>query len=239
MSNEFLWMIFVVLDLTSAIIIYRFFGKAGLFGLIVMSGIVCNIQVVKLVELFGFTATLGNVLYASIFFATDILSEMYGKKEAKKGVLLGFVTLIVATLWMQIALFFKPSPHDTMDPALKKIFSIMPRITIASIIAYLLSQFHDVWAFHFWKRKTKGKFLWFRNNASTMVSQAIDTVVFTTIAFLGTVSTSTFLSIMLTTYFLKWLVALFDTPFLYLARKIGMRFKLYDPLEMKLWQEKV
>ncbi|HDG62582.1 MAG: VUT family protein [Thermotogae bacterium] len=239
MSNEFLWMIFVVLDLTSAIIIYRFFGKAGLFGLIVMSGIVCNIQVVKLVELFGFTATLGNVLYASIFFATDILSEMYGKKEAKKGVLLGFVTLIVATLWMQIALFFKPSPHDTMDPALKKIFSIMPRITIASIIAYLLSQFHDVWAFHFWKRKTKGKFLWLRNNASTMVSQAIDTVVFTTIAFLGTVSTSTFLSIMLTTYFLKWLVALFDTPFLYLARKIGMRFKLYDPLEMKLWQEKV
>ena len=239
MSNEFLWMIFVVLDLTSAIIIYRFFGKAGLFGLIVMSGIVCNIQVVKLVELFGFTATLGNVLYASIFFATDILSEMYGKKEAKKGVLLGFVTLIVATLWMQIALFFKPSPHDTMDPALKKIFSIMPRITIASIIAYLLSQFHDVWAFHFWKRKTKGKFLWLRNNASTMVSQAIDTVVFTTIAFLGTVNTSTFLSIMLTTYFLKWLVALFDTPFLYLARKIGMRFKLYDPLEMKLWQEKV
>ena len=239
MSNEFLWMIFVVLDLTSAIIIYRFFGKAGLFGLIVMSGIVCNIQVVKLVELFGFTATLGNVLYASIFFATDILSEMYGKKEAKKGVLLGFVTLIVATLWMQIALFFKPSPHDTMDPALKKIFSIMPRITIASITAYLLSQFHDVWAFHFWKRKTKGKFLWLRNNASTMVSQAIDTVVFTTIAFLGTVSTSTFLSIMLTTYFLKWLVALFDTPFLYLARKIGMRFKLYDPLEMKLWQEKV
>jgi len=239
MSNEFLWMIFVVLDLTSAIIIYRFFGKVGLFGLIVMSGIVCNIQVVKLVELFGFTATLGNVLYASIFFATDILSEMYGKKEARKGVLLGFVTLVVATLWMQIALLFKPSPYDTMDPALRKIFSIMPRITIASITAYLLSQFHDVWAFHFWKRKTKGKFLWLRNNASTMVSQAIDTVVFTTIAFLGTVNTSTFLSIMLTTYFLKWLVAIFDTPFLYLAKKIGIRFKLYDPLEMKLWQEKV
>ncbi len=217
MPNEALWFIFLFADLTMVLIIYRLFGKNGLYGVIIMSSIVCNIQVIKLVEMFGFTATLGNIVYASNFFATDILSEHYGKKEAKTGVYLGFSMLIIATLWMQFALLFKPSPVDFSNEHLKAIFSIMPRITIASLTAYIISQLHDVWAFHFWKNLTKGKHLWLRNNASTMVSQLIDSVIFTTIAFLFVVDTQTFWSILWTTYLFKLIVAAFDTPFIYLA----------------------
>ncbi len=226
MSNEALWFLFLIADLSSVIFFYRVFGRSGLYAVIVLSSIVCNIQVVKLVDVFGFVATLGNIVYASNFLATDILSEMYGKKEARKGVMLGFSSLVIATIWMQMALLFKPAPEDFADPHLKAIFNLMPRIAVASLTAYLLSQLHDVWAFHMWKEKTGERHLWLRNNASTMVSQAIDTVVFTTIAFLGVVDGRTFLSIVLTTYFLKWVVAAFDTAFIYLAKFIGQRYDL-------------
>lgn len=220
MSNELLWFLFMLLDLSMVLFMFRFFGREGLFAVIIMSSIICNIQVIKLVNMFGFVATLGNIVYASNFFATDLLSEYYGKKAARKGVLLGFSTLIVATIWMQFALAFKPSSEDFSQQHLKAIFSFLPRITFASLTAYILSQLHDVWAFHFWKDKTRGKHLWLRNNASTMVSQLIDTFIFTFLAFFGTVDKTTFWSILWTTYLFKWIVAVVDTPFMYLSRMI-------------------
>ncbi len=223
MSNELLWFVFMIADLSMVLIMYKLFGKVGLYAVVVMSSIVCNIQVVKFVKLFGMTATLGNIIYASNFFATDILSEYYGKKDAKKAVWLGFSMLIVATAWMQLALLFKPSPEDFSQEHLKAIFSMLPRITFASLTAYITAQMHDVWAFHFWKEKTKGKHLWLRNNASTMVSQLIDSVIFTTIAFVGLVNSGTFWSILLTTYLFKFIVAVVDTPFIYLTRLINPR----------------
>jgi len=219
-SNELLWFLFMLLDLSMVLFMFRFFGREGLFAVIIMSSIICNIQVIKLVNMFGFVATLGNIVYASNFFATDLLSEYYGKKAARKGVLLGFSTLIVATIWMQFALAFKPSSEDFSQQHLKAIFSFLPRITFASLTAYILSQLHDVWAFHFWKDKTRGKHLWLRNNASTMVSQLIDTFIFTFLAFFGTVDKTTFWSILWTTYLFKWIVAVVDTPFMYLSRMI-------------------
>ncbi len=223
MSNELLWFLFMVIDLTMVLVMFRLFGKEGLYTVIVMSSIICNIQVIKLVKMFGFTATLGNIVYASNFFATDILSEHYGKREAKRGVWLGFSMLLVATAWMQFALLFKPSPEDFSQKHLEAIFQLMPRIASASLLAYILSQLHDVWAFHFWKEKTKGKHLWFRNNASTMVSQLIDSVIFTTVAFLGLVDAKTFWSILWTTYVFKWIVAAVDTPFMYLSKVIAKK----------------
>jgi len=217
-GNEVLWLLFMIADLSMVLLMYRLFGKSGLYAVVVMSSIICNIQVIKLVDLFGMTATLGNIVYASNFFATDILSEYYGKREARKAVWLGFSMLIVATLWMQIALLFKPSPDDFSQEHLEAIFSLMPRITFASLTAYILAQLHDVWAFHFWKEKTRGKHLWLRNNASTMVSQLIDSAIFTTLAFAGSVDPQTFWSILVTTYLFKLIVAAVDTPFMYLSR---------------------
>jgi len=218
MVNEYIWIGFLLIDFIVAVIVYRLFGRVGLYCLIVMNIIVCNIQVLKIVKLFGLTTTLGNIMYASIFFSTDVLSELYGKDEARRGVWLGFAMLLLATVYMQIAMLFTPDKSDFINPALAKIFTLYPRVAAASLLAYLVSQLHDVWAFHFWKLRAHGRFLWLRNNASTMVSQAIDSVIFCTVAFWGMFPLVDFLQILLTTYLLKFIIALADTPFIYLAR---------------------
>jgi len=219
--NSLLWFGFIFLDLGLVTLIYRFFGKTGLYVVIVASVIVANIQVVKTVEIFGLVATLGNVLYGSIFFATDILSEIYGKEAARRGVWLGFIGMALMTLWMQIGLQFIPAVSDFSQESFLTIFGLMPRIAAGSITAYFVSQLHDIWAFLFWKRKTKGRFLWLRNNASTMVSQIIDSAIFCTIAFWGVFDTATWSQILLSTYLLKLMVAAIDTPFLYLVKKLS------------------
>lgn len=218
MPNEILWLIFLAVDLSFAVIAFLIWRKNGTYAMIAMSTILCNIQVLKTVQMFGFVATLGNIVYASIFFNTDILSEIYGKKAARTGVWIGFYTLVVSMVLMQLAIRFIPDTSDWVQPHLAAIFNFFPRVVVASLIAYLLSQHHDIWAFHFWKKKTNGRFLWLRNNASTMVSQLIDSVVFCFIAFWGVFETGVFIQILITTYIFKWIVAALDTPFLYLAR---------------------
>jgi hypothetical protein len=122
---------------------------------------------------------------------------------------------------MQITLRFIPSSNDFIQPHMERIFLFLPRITAASLVAFLVSQLHDVWAFHFWKRLTKERYLWVRNLMSTIVSQLIDTVIFVTLAFYGIFSITAFIQIAITTYLIKVIVALLDTPFIYLARTIG------------------
>ncbi|MCK9241031.1 queuosine precursor transporter [Desulfocurvus sp.] len=221
MPNEILWLGFALLDLSMVVVLHRFFGKAGLYGLIVFNLILCNVQVLKTVQLFGLTTTLGNVLYASVFLSTDMLGELYGKAEARRGVLLGFIVLVLATAYMQIALAFTPTPDDFAQPHLEAIFGVLPRIALASMAAYLVSQLHDVWAFHFWKSRTGDAMLWLRNNASTLVSQLLDSSIFCFIAFWGVFPWPVLLEILITTYLFKTIVALLDTPFLYVARHLG------------------
>lgn len=217
-SNVWWWFLFLAVELTIAIVMFRLWGKKGLYVALAASVIVCNIQVVKTLNLFGLVATLGNIIYASIFFCTDVLSEVYGKKAARRGVWLGFAALVIMVVEMQLALKFIPHASDFAHESLQTIFGLMPRIAAGSLIAYLLSQHHDVWAFHFWKGKTEGKYLWFRNNASTMVSQAIDSIVFCSIAFIGVFDWGIWWQIVVSTYILKWVVAAIDTPFIYWAR---------------------
>ena len=218
--NESIWLLFALVDMVMVLVVYRFFGRVGLFGLLVFNLLLCNIQVLKTVELFGLTTTLGNILYASVFLATDLLNEFHGKEEARKGVLLGFVALIMMVVYMQIAMIFQPAPDDFAQPHLEALFGFLPRIALASMAAYLLSQFHDVWAFNAIKERTGDKMLWLRNNASTMVSQLIDSAVFCTIAFWGVFPVDVFWEILLSTYIIKVAVAALDTPFIYLAKKM-------------------
>lgn len=225
MNNELLWFVEILANFFLIILAYRLFGKWGLIMWIPVSVIVANIQVVQTVELFGFASTLGNVVYATSFLITDILSENYGKKESNKAVWIGFFSLISMTGLMNLALLYHPLANDEFAQVTREatstIFKLMPRIALASLTAYLLSQRHDVWAFHFWKRKFSGDHqLWIRNNLSTMVSQLIDSAIFVLIAFYGVFETGILLEIFITTYFLKWIVAVADTPFVYWARRI-------------------
>ncbi len=221
MGNEILWFAFMLVNFGLILGFYRCFGKAGLYAWIPMCTILANIQVLKTVEFFGLVATLGNIMYATGFLATDILSENHGKKAATKGMLLGFGSMVVMLVVMQIALLFIPHESDFIQGSLQKIFGIMPRIVAGSIVAYLISQYHDIWAYTFWKKRT-GK-IWVANNFSTMISQLIDSLVFAFIAFFGVFPLEVWWQIVLTTYLFKWLTALVDTPFLYLSKKIGQK----------------
>ncbi len=220
MSNEILWFIMMAINFTFIMAIYRLWGKQGLLCWIPVSVILANIQVIKLVSLFGITSTLGNIVYASAFLVTDILSENHGKEDAKQAVYIGFFSLIVMTVIMNLAISFTPHPDDFAQGAMETIFKVMPRLAAASLLAYGVSQLHDVWAFHWWKERTLGKHLWLRNNMSTIVSQALDSSVFTVVAFYGTLPSGALLEIALSTYFLKFVVAICDTPFVYWARKM-------------------
>lgn len=221
--NELLWIIFAVADLCMVLAVYRIFGKTGLFALIVFNLLLCNIQVMKTVELFGLTTTLGNILYASVFLTTDMISEFHGREEAKKAVMLGFVTLLMMVGYMQLALLFQPAADDFAQPHMTALFGFMPRIALGSLAAYLVSQMHDVWLFHFIKDRTGSKHLWLRNNASTMVSQLLDSLVFCSIAFLGLFPMAVWWEIVISTYVVKLVVAAVDTPFIYLAKHLFRR----------------
>ena len=229
MINELLWILLLIVTFLGILLAYRFFGKIGLFAWVGVSIILANIQVMKTVQIFGFVTAMGNIIYGTIFFATDILNENYGRKEATKAVWIGFFVLIFATIIMQISLKFVPDESDLLSPALQEIFGFLPRIAFASLTAYLISQLHDVWSFNFWKKKTKGKYLWFRNNVSTLVSQFLDNVIFTFIAFVGLFGLfgweqifewNIILQIFIVSYVMKFIVAVADTPFLYWAKKL-------------------
>ena len=225
MQNEILWLAMLLANFFLIILAYKLFGKWGLIMWIPISVIVANIQVIQTVELFGLVATLGNIVYASSFLVTDILSENYGKKEANKAVWIGFFSLISMTLLMNLALAFQPLAGDELaaatHDATSTIFSLMPRIAIASLAAYLLSQRHDVWAYNIWKKRfSKDNQIWLRNNLSTMVSQLIDSSVFVFIAFYGVFETPLLIEIFITTYLLKFVVAAADTPFIYWGKHI-------------------
>ncbi|MGB3211771.1 MAG: queuosine precursor transporter [Desulforhopalus sp.] len=218
-SNEFLWLLLLLANFSAILLSYRLFGKLGLYIWIPIATILANIQVLKMVDLLSIGVTLGNITYASSFLVTDILSENYGKKSARKAVFIGFFSLTATVIIMNIALIFRPNEFDFIQESLQNIFSLLPRIALASLIAYGVSQLHDVWAYSFWRNLfPEATFLWLRNNASTMVSQLLDSVIFTFIAFWGLLPQNEFVQILITTYVVKWVVAAIDTPFLYLAR---------------------
>lgn len=224
MFNEWFGLLFAIINFILVLAMYRLFGKTGLFVWIGFSTVMANLQVVKTIEMFGLTATLGNAMYGTAFLVTDILNEKYGKEEAKKAVWLGFFTLLSMTLIMQMVLLFKPHETDFAQESLSTLFSVLPRIAAGSLAAYLVSQFTDVYIFTYLKKKfpKDGQF-WIRNNGSTMISQLLDTLVFTSIAFLGVFPLEEWIQIFITTYLLKFIVAVLDTPFGYIAKRFPVK----------------
>ena len=223
--QEFLWFFTIVADLSFAIILFRLFGRQGLYASIVISLLLANLQGPKLTEIFGMQTSMGVILYSSIYFATDLLSERYGKREATRAVMIGFVVSVIIIVMINISLMYLPATNpetaglaQSMHQATATLFTFTPRFVLGSLLAYLISQRFDVWIFHKIKTKTQGRHLWLRNNASTMVSQAIDTLIYGIVVWWGVVDFATAMQLALAKYLFKVIIALVDTPFIYLAR---------------------
>jgi len=165
--------------------------------------------------------------YAVTFLFTDIYAEIWGKKAAGKLVIYGFFVNLFVLLLVEFAILLPPAPFQiSYQEIYANVLGSAPNIILASMIAYLISQNHDVWAFHFWRKKTKGAHLWLRNNASTLVSQLIDTVLFISLAFYilpliiqgkPIIPLENLTTLIIGQYIVKALIALSDTPFCYLG----------------------
>lgn len=226
MTNELLLIASVFFIFSMALIAYRFFGKSGLYCLSAMATILANIEVLLLVQAFGMEQTLGNVLFAVTFLITDILSECEGKKEANRAVWIGMFASLFFLLLSQSWLLYVPSEGDWAMGAIREIFSSTPRMLFSSFAVYAASQMFDVWLYHKWwdftakKTGDRHKFLWLRNNGSTLVSQLLNTFLFTLLAFYGTYDAKTLFSIFVSSYVIYIFTSLLDTPALYLARRM-------------------
>ena len=137
--NEILLIIEIIIVFSMLVLAKKLFGKSGLFMWIAIASILANIQVTKTVDILGLSSTLGNVLFASNFLATDILVECYGIKESKKGVYIGLFSVIAFIVISQITLLFTPSSVDIAHDSMKQLFSLTPRVCIASITMFFLS----------------------------------------------------------------------------------------------------
>ena len=225
LSTEVMWIIMLLFCFISILIFLRIFGYVGIFIYSSLAVIAGNIQVLKTVDFFYSPepVALGTILFASTFLCTDILSEYFGKEKARMNILIGFCSFFFMTLLMVITIGFKPSSVDWVQESLANVFTPMTRFFIASMIAYLISQYFDVWLYNYLKNITSQKYLWFRNNLSTVASSLVDNTVFSIFAWIllnpETVSIYNVIMIyILGTYVLRIFIAFLDTPFIYLAK---------------------
>lgn len=220
MSNELLFIVELIAVFGSLLLVKKFFGKYGLIAWVPVVAILANIQVCESINLFGMSATLGNVLFASSFLATDILSECYGKDTSKKAVLAGIGFMVFFLFISQITLWFSPNEFDMAHPALEGLFTLSIRTTAASLTMYAIANLADVWLFHKLKDLFKGKKLWLRNNIATITCNCLENFGFVFLAFYGIMEVPELLSIAVTTCVIETIIALLDTPFVYIAKKI-------------------
>jgi len=189
-----------------------------LLGLFVASLIAANLIGTKITKFWIIEVSVGIFAYPITFLITDIIEEVHGKEKTKQFIWVGFISLVFILLMTALAVWLPFAERSFVKENYTQVFSTTLRIFIASIIAFLISQFHDVWSFNFWKQKTHGKWLWLRNNASTIVSQFIDTVIFMFIAFYALTpkhTVSYMFALIIPYYLLKIVIALIDTPFVY------------------------
>ena len=224
--NELFLIITLLVSFGGTILFLKVFGKGGLFAWIGIATVFANIEVTIVVHAFGMDQTLGNTLFAATFLATDILSELYGKKEANKGVLAGILTSLTFILLSFLWVHYIPAQSDWASEFVHGLFSNTPRMLLSSLIAYVLSEFIDVTLYHAWWKLTEKKtgshtkMLWFRNNFSTLISQLVNIVIFNFGAFWGIYSFKELLAITASCYVIYVATSLLDTPFVYIARKI-------------------
>ncbi len=226
MINELLLIGSVILIYSSVIVAYKLFKKSGLYAMTAVVTILANIEVLILVEGFGMEMTLGNVMFASTYLITDILSENEGKEYATKAVWIGVFVSALMLMFTQYVRLFVPSNKDIMFDSISKIFSTTPRMLLASFIGYVVSQRFDVFMYHkVWSVTTKKTgssktLLWLRNNVATLIAQIINTIIFNSIAFYGWYDFKILVSIMLSSYIIFIVTTFSSTPFVYLSRKI-------------------
>ena len=165
----------------------------------------------------NFALSVGIIAYPVTFIVTDLISELYGKRRANQVVLSGFFASVFTVVLVYVAMAVPTADISPLDNVtFEKVFGLSGPAFFGSMLAYLTAQFIDIRIFHFWKRLTEGKYLWLRNNASTMCSQLVDTsVILVILCSAGVIPWESFYSLLWMGWMFKVFVALIDTPIIY------------------------
>ena len=191
-----------------------------LAGIFIASLVTCNLIAIKFVTVdLGFKifiVSAGILPYPLTFLVTDLISELYGQRKANLVVFSGFIASMFVLLFLWLGSQFEAIPGSIVnDSTYNSVFQNAWRLIAASMVAYLFAQFVDVRIFHFWKKLTKGKHLWLRNNGSTVASQLVDTTLVICILFIGVWEPDQIFSAIIDGWLFKMLMALIDTPIIY------------------------
>lgn len=225
--NEALFIASGILGFFGVALVAKLFGKYGLIAWVGISAILANIALTKQVTMFGVDCTLGNVMFSSTYLATDILSEVYGKKDARKAVLVGAMAAVVFVGFGLFVNVYKANQWDYANESLNTILSFSIRTTTMSIICFFLANYADVWLFEKFRQKST-KNLWLRNNVCTILTNCLENFLLCFGAFYGIYDAQYCLMIALTSSVIEILAALLDTPFCYLGRKWARERKEKD-----------
>ena len=239
-NTEVVWFVMLILCFLAILVFLRLFGYVGLYVYSAIAIIAANIQVLKQANFNFFSSinekiipfyepspiALGTILFASTFLCTDILSEYYGKEKARKNVLIGFCSFLLMTILMLVTIGIQPAEDEwvsMVQESLAILFTPMTSIFVASMIAYLISQYFDIWFFGYLKTVSSSKLLWLRNNVSTAVSSLIDNTIFSLFAWIilnpnPFPLSDVIMTFILGVYLLRVFIAILDTPFIYLAK---------------------
>lgn len=195
-------------------------------GIFIATLIVANIVSAKVVSFWGLVIPAAIVAYPLTFLMTDVIGEIWGKEEANRTVKLGLICQLLSLVLIGLAIALPVAPFADNQAEFQSIMGQSFRVVGASLVAYMIAQFNDVLIFHKLKEKTNGKHKWLRNNLSTMTSQLIDTAIFITIAFIGTVPNIWVM--IFSQYLIKFVYALIDTPFFYLLTRERKQESKYE-----------
>ncbi len=211
------------------LVLLRQFGAAGIWGFCSIATIVANIQVLKVIELDGFMhpVPMGVFIFSTTFLASNLLNEYFGAAAARKGILISFATMLMFTFLMNIAIYTQPitDPNAlSIHEAMQVLFMPLPGIFLASIIAYLSSQFLNTYLFQWVRKKTNSRFLWCRSLFATSLSITWDTTIFSLLAWRLFAAEPLPWEVVLWTYMLgSILLQLFlqslNTPLMYMAQR--------------------
>jgi hypothetical protein len=195
------------------------FGKIGVMVWVSLATVLANIITAKNVDILGLSTAIGTVMFASTFLATDILTECYSAEDARKAIRVGLFSNVLLIVSTQIALLYKPSAFDYAHDAMKTLFSLNLRISIASAAMYYIANMADIYVFSKIKEATGSGKLWLRNNVATILCNCLENFGFIGLAFAGIYDLGTIMTIAISTSIIEALVAVCDTPFLYLAKR--------------------
>jgi len=220
MTNEALLLLSAIIEYAFVLIAFRL-GKTWLYVFIVMNLALISVAGAKLISVFGLVTNAGNVFFAAVFVATHLLIEHYEKKDGYRTIWLGFFAILFFIIMTQLTLLLAGIVDSSpLESALRTIFGAAPRIAVASIAAYIVSQQVNVRIYASLKERSGGKNLWLRDGIAHIGGQFMDSIIFFSIAFYGLIPMAVLIQSISIGFAMKVIVGFLGTPAIYISRLI-------------------